>query len=923
MYHLNNGHSSETHPSRYYRPPASKAATGGETSLRRTLRVLDRRKWTLVLVVAGFITLAVLFAKSRPVVYRSEAQIEVGAETPLTESDLLRPGGHKSLPPWENHFNTQKALLVREGLLKNVLESFKDRPGVIAEFTNSPDPVRKLADQLKVEGLPSTFVIKVALEHLDPSSGPEIVNRLITFHMADSKKRIEELAMSVSRDLETNTLPALQKQVIDAEKRIQEFRMQNGGDIRDRHDTFRGERDRIVARIFELRRDSYRFRYGPGREDPRDLDPDSLLGSARLIEGLIDSRTRVQTELAEKSSEYKEQHPTMIGLKNKLAAITSDLNEALGFATKSRDKRLATEAERLDKDLKGADAEMKALLSDQEQVQKAIEEVSVALAQHHRLESELDAAQESHNTYLKTLADLRARAGAGLAAVRVVDLSHSPVGKKKDTQLILSLGAVLGLLFGAAAVILAEQNDDRASMPYEAEEAVGLDVLVSVPKLPRSIGHRGPVLPKDNPLKSPLEPFRRLRAEVQARLLHVEGARVVAVLGAGAGEGKSTVAVNLARVLGLEKRNVLLVDAEFRRPRLKALLGDANKPGLEEFVRADAHFRDCVQTTQYPNVDVIGAAKPMDEAPELAGLARFKELVEKARAFYDYIIIDSGPVNVFSESAVVATGADASILVMDERRSKLRNVLSARKLLENLQVRILGLIVNRSHNPEAGGLISRYIAEVHSNGNGHANGNGAIPAPVMVAAAAPAPAPIFVQSEDTTMKQLLDRVFMEFDDTKQRASALESDRQGLKQAVEESERDYNRRLESELRKNAELAEKFSEFVESSRGREEEQLKKLEVIFTKSLDGVNKKLTDLRLRSFAGGGGGGGGGAMEGDLQLRPSQATIDGIFNQKVESNLGAMDKPKAKSGGNVNNALDRLKNMRANSTPKKDEEKK
>src|SRR5687768_3823186 len=118
MFPLNNGngngHNSET-ALKYYRPPASKAATGGETSLRRTLRVLDRRKWTLLLVVAGFFTIAFFFAQSRPVIYRSEASIEVGAETPLTESDLLRPGGTRSLPPWENHFNTQKALLMREG----------------------------------------------------------------------------------------------------------------------------------------------------------------------------------------------------------------------------------------------------------------------------------------------------------------------------------------------------------------------------------------------------------------------------------------------------------------------------------------------------------------------------------------------------------------------------------------------------------------------------------------------------------------------------------------------------------------------------------------------------------------------------------------------------------------------------------------
>ena len=97
------------------------------------------------------------------------------------------------------------------------------------------------------------------------------------------------------------------------------------------------------------------------------------------------------------------------------------------------------------------------------------------------------------------------------------------------------------------------------------------------------------------------------------------------------------------------------------------------------------------------------------------------------------------------------------------------------------------------------------------------------------------------------------------------------------------------------------------------------------LFTKVMDGVNKKLGDLRNRSFAGGGGGGGGGLarMEGDVDFRPSQATLESLVQGELESNVKAMQ-VESKSGGKMGSALERLKAMRGGGGgEKKDEEKK
>jgi hypothetical protein len=107
----------------------------------------------------------------------------------------------------------------------------------------------------------------------------------------------------------------------------------------------------------------------------------------------------------------------------------------------------------------------------------------------------------------------------------------------------------------------------------------------------------------------------------------------------------------------------------------------------------------------------------------------------------------------------------------------------------------------------------------------------------------------------------------------------------------------------------EAATKQTQMVEDLRKSDEQMFLKLSELFTKSIEGVNKKLADLRLRSIAGGVGA-GMGRVEGDLDFRPSQATIESLVTNELESNLKTMQ-VEAKTSGKISSALDRLKAMR------------
>jgi capsular exopolysaccharide synthesis family protein len=203
-----------------------------------------------------------------------------------------------------------------------------------------------------------------------------------------------------------------------------------------------------------------------------------------------------------------------------------------------------------------------------------------------------------------------------------------------------------------------------------------------------------PILLGDESGLPEFEAFRGLRAEVVTRLEKVQGSKVVCVLSALQSEGKSTVTANLAKVLAMEGRRVLVFDADLRRPSQGPLIGSKQGPGLEKVLRNEATVEQAVQKSRIPGVDVLGATEGTSGAAELAGTALFEKALQWARNNYDFVLIDSAPVNQVSESALVARRADATLLVIREGQTGRSAAVLARKRLQSMAVKLAGVVLN-------------------------------------------------------------------------------------------------------------------------------------------------------------------------------------------------------------------------------------
>ncbi|HVE38696.1 MAG TPA: polysaccharide biosynthesis tyrosine autokinase [Planctomycetota bacterium] len=661
--------------------------------LPRLLFSLRRRAVLIALVWAVTVAGAALAISLQPPQYRAEATLEIRPEQPIL-SDPSDPSVAGSLQLWDSYFRTQASLLQSRKLLERVLGAVP--PPIAQDYKVHEDPVQALANQLEVETVPSTFIVRVGLTHHSAERGPEIVNALVTAYQEDATGRWRELKSGAADLLDRETLPALQRKMDESDKDLQRFHKETGfADFDEQVASLLDARKKVTGQLVDIRLKKVRLQ--SERDALSEVSAENLVGlfdpalqGTRVLEPLLTQRATLEAQIAAESLVYKDKHPRLMALRRQLQEVRGQLQGVVQAAVKS-----------LDRELLAAVLEEKALQQDQTKIEKEMADSRVRLTEYKKLEEELKSAREVYNAYLKKADDTKATSKGGLASVRVVDMAKSPANSSGKGRVLLTVAAVIGLLFGLTSAVLAEELDDRITAPRQIEVFLGVDVLGLIPRLNRNAkksgrpdAARAPLILTDDPGSLNLEVFRMLRAEVSSRLERVPGGRVIAVAGPGYGEGKSTVAVNLARVLAMEDRRVLLIDGDLRRPHLKALLARRNGMGLEEYLRGERDLRGAVQASRLPQVDVIGAQQELYRPAEEAGSERFRSLLREARELYDYVIIDAGAVNVISEVATMARQADGTLLVLQKGETRRRQVRLAKRRLFGLGSRLLGAVLN-------------------------------------------------------------------------------------------------------------------------------------------------------------------------------------------------------------------------------------
>ena len=263
------------------------------------------------------------------------------------------------------------------------------------------------------------------------------------------------------------------------------------------------------------------------------------------------------------------------------------------------------------------------------------------------------------------------------------------------------IAGVAGLLLAVGAVLLRDYLDQSVKSGQELIERTGLVPIGHVSYTPARQERRGEltVMQEQSPAS---EAYRSLRTNLLFSNVDTP-LRTIIVTSAAPGEGKSRTAANLAVVLAQSGRRTVLVDADFRRPDQHRNFGFVRNVGLSNLVIQEMKEEEgLLPVDGVSDLSVLPSGPPPPNPSELLGSARVRAVLSRLQEAFDFVVIDTPPVNAVTDPAVLATIADGVIMVIESGRTSYGAVTHAKQTLDRVGANVIGAVLNKVRTGRGG-----------------------------------------------------------------------------------------------------------------------------------------------------------------------------------------------------------------------------
>lgn len=692
-----------------------------------------RKSFVIVLGIVGTVCGYMLFQRQVPN-YRSSALVQVihkSADTKLdgmlSERDLM-----------DAAFVITSPSIVQPAVQKHGLAELSMMRG-----NSSEDVVNIVSGMLKIKtGATNTNVVEIAVEGSRAEEIPQIANAVAAEYVNKQMENYQDARGELERLL-TRAKDELHGELKQKETEYNEFR-ERSGLMSDGKNPHRERQQAVLAQVslLSLRETALKAELTTLEEALRTngaqgaililigktientssgpvVDPfaDRALSSKKAM---MDALLPLLVEQAELEETLGKDHPKVDSIKRrikfaqehaeKIARMTPEELKAQESKADPRQEYIANylqslrqelasiKKERTELDVQAADAERlaRALGKDENEDRTRTSEIN-------RLEKMFDdVSSQMRET------NVNANMG-GVKAQVLTPARHGVLVFPKLSQ-FLGLGAFLGAFSGIALGYLVEMADRSFRKPEDIIREFGVPIIGHVPFMTEQRLKSGSEShPMDKtavsvhlPRSRPAEAYRAVRTAICFSAFGGSH-RVISVTSPAAGDGKSTLALNLSLSMAQSGKRTVLVESDFRRPKVHKLTGVENKVGLVDVLRGDAELVDAIVATSVPDFFVLPCGtRPRDPA-ELLARPQYEQLLQVLREQFEYVIIDTPPVLAVTDPCGVAARVDGVLICM--RLSRHTRDLGRRTVeqLRDVGATIAGIVINGVEERDAYG----------------------------------------------------------------------------------------------------------------------------------------------------------------------------------------------------------------------------
>lgn len=360
----------------------------------------------------------------------------------------------------------------------------------------------------------------------------------------------------------------------------------------------------------------------------------------------------------------------------------------------------------IDKQIKDTQAQIAALQAQKNAADKTVQ------TQIANLQANLDTLQPTYTSLLTSLATAKASSAVSVDRVYVTVPADTPAAPFSPNPIInLLLGIFAGAIVGAALVRLLVYFDNTVKSTVDFGSLVGAPLLSTVQTAKNLVNGLPQVFVLDQPKSVPAESIRLLRTNIE----FASATKEIATLGvtsANPGEGKSTIAANLAVTLAQAGFATALLDADLRRPTLHKIFGVGNERGMSTLLTAvDKPWAWASHETMTPNLTLIPAGPLPPNPADLLSLDRLRQILSDMRGTFDVIVVDTPPVLAVSDPLIIAAHVDGMIVVARAGKTRTESLRKAAETLQRGAIRIIGVVVNQQGEKAEGAY---YYSDYHA-----------------------------------------------------------------------------------------------------------------------------------------------------------------------------------------------------------------
>ncbi len=692
--------------------PAEAVLPAVVTSLPNAWSLLQalRRRWLLALVVGVLGSVAASAATwflLPPPAHTVRAQLYVSSQRPMV---LFRTSEAQS--DFHSFRQTQIALIKSRLVLNAALR--QPKVAELAAVRQEADPIGWLEKELKVSGAASPEILTVVMQGGDAAELKVIVDAVVAAYLQEIVNKehgkrqarldqLKEIAAKYDENLrrKRRTLRELAESVGSGDK--QQLALRQLYNQEQYHLT---QRELLQVRS-ELRKLQVQAGAAEEGEEPEVEVP------AAAVEAAIDRDPLLTRYLAEQNryAEYAEQarrnaaqgekHPSVQRyrrladelstrirkrreelrdqVEKQLREKAQFLSQSEGSAGRKRvafyqrlEKQLTHDLERLEKELRSLNKGSLDLGSIQGEIAQAEEVARRVGDEVEKLSVELQAPaqiQVLEDAVIDT-ADARSR------HIRMVGLAGAAV-------LVLSLGGIAWLEFRSRRIDSVEQ----------VVNGLGMKLVGTVPAQPSGLNRFTRTKARGERWQSALHESVNAAREMLLHVARAESVRVVMVTSAVAGEGKTSLATQLAGSLARAGRKTLLIDCDLRNPAAHRVFELPHAPGVSEILRDEIDPADTILETSIHGLSLLPAGHWDNEAMIALAKGNLEALFERMRQRFDFVVVDSSPVLPVADAVQVGQHVDGVVFSVLRNVSQLPRVYSATQRLTGLGIRLLGAVV--------------------------------------------------------------------------------------------------------------------------------------------------------------------------------------------------------------------------------------